>query len=170
VQHLRDLGMEGPQVEIRLAPIEPGPNGADRPEIWFASDQHLDSAPVGVGASGGELSRLVLAVRLAARGQRGTTLVFDEIDTGIGGATALAMGRKLAELARDCQVICVTHLPQVAAFADAHHVVTRDGATANAALVTGEERVREVTRMLAGLPESIAGHQAATELLSMGGG
>jgi DNA repair protein RecN (Recombination protein N) len=113
------------------------------------------------------LSRLVLALRLATQSVTAETLVFDEVDTGIGGRTALAMGEKLAALARESQVLCVTHLPQVAAHADTHYVVERgpDGA-AHARQVEGEERVTEITRMLAGLPDSRAGRSAASELLS----
>lgn len=166
---LSDLGMGDPRVEVRLAPVAPGPNGADRAEIWFSSDPRLEMAPIGSSASGGELSRLVLAIRLAARTRSGETLVFDEVDTGVGGSTALMLGRKLAHLAGAGQVVCVTHLPQVAAFADAHFVVTRDGAAASARRVEGDDRVRELTRMLAGLPESEAGQQAAAELLALAG-
>ena len=167
MRHLGDLGMDTPALEARIAPVDPGPGGADRAELWFASDHRLEMTAVGVGASGGELSRLVLAIRLAARTESRPTLVFDEVDTGIGGATALAMGRKLSELAENAQVVCVTHLPQVAAFADTHFVVTRDGGTASTRMVTGDDRLREIARMLAGLPESVAGHQAAAELLSV---
>lgn len=166
-RHLGDLGMDSPSVEVRMVRTDPGPGGADRAELWFASDHRIELAPVEVGASGGELSRLVLAVRLAARSESRPTLVFDEVDTGIGGATALAMGRKLSELADDAQVLCVTHLPQVAAFADTHFVVTRDGGSATARVVDGDDRRREIARMLAGLPESVAGHEAAAELLSL---
>src|SRR5690606_19177361 len=91
----------------------------------------------------------------------------DEIDAGIGGATALALGRKLAALASERQVLCVTHLPQVAAFADRHYVVRRDGNTATAERVEGEARVTALSRMLAGLPESDRGREAAEELLEM---
>ncbi len=168
--HLTDLGMGEPRIEIRVGAVAPGPSGADRAEIWFSSDPRLDLAPIGSTASGGELSRLVLAVRLAARTEAGETLVFDEVDTGVGGTTALTLGRKLAELAAGGQVVCVTHLPQVAAFADAQFVVSRDGASATAARVDGDARVRELTRMLAGLPDSEAGQLAARELLAMAGG
>lgn len=167
LDHLADLGMGRPRLEIRIEPAPPGPSGADRAEAWFSSDPRVELSPIGSGASGGELSRLVLAVRLAARGASGHTLVFDEVDTGVGGTTALALGRKLAELATDSQVVCITHLPQVAAFADTHFVVTREGGTAVAARVDDDERVREMTRMLAGLPESEAGQIAAKELLDL---
>ena len=92
-------------------------------------------------------------------------MVFDEIDAGVGGATALALGRKLADLALTCQVLCVTHLPQVAAHAEDHFVIERDGARASVRRVDGEDRLTELSRMLAGLPESDHGREAAAELL-----
>jgi DNA repair protein RecN (Recombination protein N) len=109
----------------------------------------------------------VLALRLAGGHGAAATLVFDEVDAGIGGTTALALGRKLADLARDRQVLCVTHLPQVAAFADRHYVVRREGNTARVDVVEGESRVAELSRMLAGLPESDRGRDAAEELLEL---
>jgi len=83
----------------------------------------------------------------------------------VGGVTALALGLKLADLALGCQVLCVTHLPQVAAHADAHYVIERSGARATVRKVEGEERLTELSRMLAGLPESERGREAAAELL-----
>ncbi len=165
--HLRDLGMDSPLLEIRFDSAPPGPTGVDRVELWFASDRRLTSAKVSHAASGGELSRLVLAMRLASQNRADTTLIFDEVDTGVGGATALALGRKIAELARRNQVLCVTHLPQVAAFADTHYVVSREGATAEVRRVEGDARVVEISRMLAGLPDSQAGLGAAGELLAI---
>jgi DNA repair protein RecN (Recombination protein N) len=165
-QHLGALGMSGAILEVRLEEIEPGPEGADRAELWFASDSRLGTAPLAVVASGGELSRLVLAVRLATRRPASTTLVFDEVDAGVGGATALALGRRLAELAAGSQVLCVTHLGQVAAQADAHYAIDRDGAVATVRKVTGEERVGELARMIAGSPQSPAGRRTAQELLA----
>jgi DNA repair protein RecN (Recombination protein N) len=164
--HLSDLGLPTARVSIELAETEPGPSGADRIVMEFASDRRLEPGDVTSVASGGELSRLVLALRLATRSERTATLVFDEVDTGVGGKTALAMGAKLAELSKTSQVLCVTHLPQVAAHADRHYVVERpsDGA-AEVRLLSGEDRVEEVARMLAGLPESEAGRTAAAELL-----
>jgi DNA repair protein RecN (Recombination protein N) len=164
--HLADLGLSSARVSIDVREMEPGPSGADRVVMEFASDARLDTGDVGAVASGGELSRLVLALRLATRSEGTATLVFDEVDTGIGGKTALAMGAKLAELAQSSQVLCVTHLPQVAAHADTHYVVERPAdAPAAVRLVSGEDRVAEVTRMLAGLPDSVAGRTAAAELL-----
>src|SRR5919106_1675796 len=116
-------------------------------------------------ASGGELSRLVLAVRLATRSPASTTLVFDEVDAGVGGATALALGRMLAELATGSQILCVTHLAQVAARADAHYAIERDGPVAGVRRVTGDSRLAELARMIAGSPESGPGRRTARELL-----
>lgn len=164
--HLRALGMAGAVLEVRLEEIEPGPEGGDRAELWFASDPKLEPAPLAVAASGGELSRLVLAVRLATRRPISTTLVFDEVDAGVGGATALSLGKRLAELATGSQVLCVTHLGQVAAHADLHYAIDRDGAIATVRKVTGEERVGELARMVAGSADSPAGRRTAQELLS----
>ncbi len=107
----------------------------------------------------------MLALRLATRAGGAGTMVFDEIDAGVGGATALALGRKLADLALTCQVLCVTHLPQVAAHAEDHFVIERDGPRASVRKVDGEDRLTELSRMLAGLPESDHGREAAAELL-----
>ncbi|MCH7900797.1 MAG: AAA family ATPase [Acidobacteria bacterium] len=164
--HLGDMGLGEASLELRIESVEPGPNGADRIELWFSSDERLEPGPVNSVASGGELSRLVLAVRLATQRPDTATLVFDEVDAGVGGATALALGRKLADLAEDSQILCVTHLPQVAAYADIHYVVERQGGSARVYTVDGDARLREISRMLAGLPESTAGHQAAAELLA----
>lgn len=162
--HLRDLGFSDPVVSVSIEPAPASANGADAVTVLFASDSRLTPGPVATVASGGELSRLVLALRLAGGGDA-ASLVFDEIDAGVGGATALALGRKLAALAGDHQVLCVTHLPQIAAFADSHYVVQRQDTTATVTHVADQERVTELTRMLAGLPESERGREAAAELL-----
>jgi len=164
VAHLRQLGFDAPVVRFRLELAEPGPHGADRAFLEFASDERLVAAPVSKIASGGELSRLVLSLRLAAGAGTAGVVAFDEIDTGIGGATALEMGRKLASLATERQVLCVTHLPQVAAFADVHLLVERSGTSASVRRVDGESRLEELSRMLSGLPESVAGREHADEL------
>jgi DNA repair protein RecN (Recombination protein N) len=167
VSHLRELGFTDPHVTFRFAGTEPGPDGAERCELLFASDTQLEPGPVARIASGGELSRLVLALRLAAGAGAGGVVAFDEIDAGVGGAVALALGRKLAHLAGSRQVLCVTHLPQVAAFATTHYVVEREGPTASVREVDGAERVEELTRMLAGMPDSARGKEHAAELLAM---
>lgn len=165
--HLGELGFTDPVVGIRINPSEPGPNGADRLVLEFASDATLEARPASRIASSGELSRLTLALRLAAGVEDATVVAFDEIDAGTGGATALAMGRKLAALSAGRQVFCVTHLPQVAAFADRHFAVRRQGTVATVELVEDEERVEELSRMLAGLPESDRGREHAAELLDL---
>lgn len=165
--HLRDLGFTDPLIDLVVEPASPGAGGADTVGILFASDSRLTPGPISSVASGGELSRLVLALRLAGGGGQAESLVFDEVDAGIGGMTALALGHKLADLARDRQVLCVTHLPQLAAFADRHYVVRRSENTAVVVRVDGDERLQELTRMLAGLPESERGREAAEELLEL---
>ncbi len=165
--HLVDLGLRDPVLEISFDRVEPSASGADRLRLRFASDSALDPGPVSRVASGGELSRLVLAIRLAAGIADSPILAFDEVDAGIGGATALAMGEKLARLAAQRQVLVVTHLPQVAAFADTHIVVERDGGRASVRTVADSERIAEITRMLGGLPESDRGRRHADELLSL---
>ncbi|MCJ7724939.1 MAG: DNA repair protein RecN [Acidimicrobiia bacterium] len=167
VGHLSELGFQDPVVRIVVEPADPGPSGMDRVKLLFASDAALEPGPVGRIASGGELSRLVLAIHLSAGVADVPVVAFDEIDAGIGGSTALAMGRKLADLAVGRQVFVVTHLPQVAAFADAHFVVERTGPTASVRRVEGEARVAELTRMLGGLPESERGRSHAAELIDL---
>jgi DNA repair protein RecN (Recombination protein N) len=133
-----------------------GPSGAERAEILIAPNPGEPPRPLARTASGGELSRVLLAVkRTLARSDPVASYVFDEVDAGIGGAVAEAMGRVLADVARGRQVICVTHLPQVAAFAERHHRVEKrvaGGRTATAVtLLDGDDaRRREIARMMAG--------------------
>ncbi len=169
ITHLEELGFRTPTVSFRFEAAGLGPTGSDRTTLLFASDAGLTPGPVGRIASGGELSRLVLALRLAAGVGEAEVVAFDEIDAGIGGTTALAMGRKLAALAAGRQVLCVTHLPQVAAFADQHFVVTREDAAATVAVAAGTDRLEELSRMLAGMPESERGKEHAAELLEAAG-
>jgi DNA repair protein RecN (Recombination protein N) len=167
VSHLQELGMPAPVVRMLVDPAEPGPAGADTARLLFASDDRLGPAPVGRVASGGELSRLVLSLRLAGGSGRTPVIAFDEIDAGMGGKTALALGQKLASLSRDRQVLCVTHLPQVAAFADRHFVIKRTGTTVAVSEVGQDERLEELSRMLAGLPDSQQGRDHADELIAL---
>ncbi|MGH9052655.1 MAG: DNA repair protein RecN [Acidimicrobiia bacterium] len=166
---LRELGFARPVIEVAVTAGEPRPEGADQMKLLFASDAALDPGPVSQVASGGELSRLVLSLRLAGGAGEAPVVAFDEVDAGLGGAAALALGRKLAALAERRQVLCVTHLPQVAAFADAHFVVERLGNRAVVRKVQGEERLEEISRMLAGLPQSERGRGHAEELLALKG-
>jgi DNA repair protein RecN (Recombination protein N) len=167
--HLRELGFADPVVRFVIAASEPGPTGTDRIVLEFASDASLTPGPVSRVASGGELSRLVLALRLAAGVADVPIVAFDEIDAGVGGATALALGRKLGALGEGRQVLCVTHLPQVAAFATTHVVVERDAGEATVRTVAGEARLEELSRMLAGTPDSLQGKAHAAELLAAAG-
>ncbi|MDH4307653.1 MAG: AAA family ATPase [Acidimicrobiia bacterium] len=164
---LTELGFTDPVLAPRIEEAPPGPSGADRAQLLFASDARMNPGEISKVASGGELSRLILALRLAGGAGDTETLVFDEVDAGVGGATALAVGRKLATLASGSQVLCVTHLPQVAAFADTHYVIERDATTASLRRVDGAERLEELSRMLAGLPDSERGREAAEELITL---
>ena len=168
-RHLRDMGMPDPVVRFEVEEAAPGAHGADRCELRFASDARLDPGPVHRVASGGELSRLVLALRLAAGADETPVLVFDEIDAGVGGETGLAVGRKLASLARSGQVFCVTHLPQVAAFADQHLVVERNDTTSIVRDVTTDDRPAELARMLSGMSDSHDAQRHAAELIEAAG-
>ena len=150
----------------------PGPHGADDVEIRLAAHPGAPPLPLNKGASGGELSRVMLAIEVVFAGADPVpTFVFDEVDAGVGGKAAVEIGRRLARLARSAQVIVVTHLPQVAAFADNHLVVEKSGdglVTASGVVrLDRPARVRELSRMLGGLEESEFGQAHAEELLAM---
>jgi DNA repair protein RecN (Recombination protein N) len=151
---------------------EPGPYGADDVELRLAAHPGAPPLPLNKGASGGELSRVMLAIEVVFAGADPVpTFVFDEVDAGVGGKAAVEIGRRLARLARLAQVIVVTHLPQVAAFADNHLVVMKadDGLVTSSGVVQLDQtgRVRELSRMLAGLEDSEFGRAHAEELLDM---
>ncbi|MFF0492233.1 DNA repair protein RecN [Nocardia sp. NPDC004068] len=147
-----------------------GSTGVDEVEFRLAAHSGAQSLPLSKSASGGELSRVMLALEVVlASSEHGTTMVFDEVDAGVGGRAAVEIGRRLARLARTHQVIVVTHLPQVAAFADTHLVVDKvdDGKGVNSGVhaLTNDERVKELARMLAGLDDTETGRAHAEELL-----
>ena len=148
--------------------VHAGQYGADAVEFGFAAHRGTDVLPLNKSASGGELSRVMLALEVVlAVSTEGTTMVFDEVDAGVGGRAAVQIGRRLARLAGTHQVIVVTHLPQVAAYADVHLVVD-SGGRGNASGVRrldDDDRVAELARMLAGLGESDSGRAHARELL-----
>jgi len=151
---------------------EPGPYGADDVEIRLAAHPGAPPLPLNKGASGGELSRVMLAIEVVFAGADPVpTFVFDEVDAGVGGKAAVEIGRRLARLARSSQVIVVTHLPQVAAFADNHLVVQKsdDGLVTASGVVRLDQaaRVRELSRMLGGLEDSEHGQAHAEELLEL---
>ncbi|HEY2575396.1 MAG TPA: DNA repair protein RecN [Streptosporangiaceae bacterium] len=151
---------------------EPGPYGRDEVGILLAAHPGAPALPLHKGASGGELSRVMLAIEVVFAGADPVpTFVFDEVDAGVGGKAAVEVGRRLARLARLAQVIVVTHLPQVAAFADTHLVVAKsdDGSVTRSGVVQLDRagRVRELSRMLAGLEHSELGQAHAEELLGI---
>jgi DNA repair protein RecN (Recombination protein N) len=170
---LTALAMPYARISVALTPLaEPGPHGADDVEIRLASNPGAPALPLHKGASGGELSRVMLAIEVVFAGADPVpTFVFDEVDAGVGGKAAVEIGRRLAKLARLAQVIVVTHLPQVAAFADNHLVVAKssDGSITSTSVIRldHEARVRELSRMLAGLEDSEFGQAHAAELLAM---
>jgi len=148
-----------------------GPHGIDDVEILLVAHAGAPARPLHKGASGGELSRIMLAIEVVLAGADTVpTFVFDEVDAGVGGRAAVEVGRRLAALAATAQVLVVTHLPQVAAFADRHLVVQRDdatGTTTEVRRVDGEERLAELSRMLGGQSESSLGRGHAEELLAV---
>jgi DNA repair protein RecN (Recombination protein N) len=151
---------------------EPGPHGIDDVEVRLASHPGAPALPLHKGASGGELSRVMLAIEVVFAGADPVpTFVFDEVDAGVGGKAAVEIGRRLAKLARMAQVIVVTHLPQVAAFADNHLVVAKasDGTITSSGVIRLDHdgRVKELSRMLAGLEDSEFGQAHAAELLAL---
>lgn len=181
-QELAGLAMGGAELQVAVEPGEPGPSGADRVEMLLVPHAGAPARPLGKGASGGELSRVMLAIEVTlatapdSGAARPATFVFDEVDAGVGGRAAIEIGRRLADVARSSQVLVVTHLAQVAAFADRHLVVTKSTAEgvdvvteSDVRLVTGEDRVRELARMLSGQDDSEAARTHAAELLDLSG-
>lgn len=165
---LAPLRMERALFETRLSPGEPGPEGRDAVAFRVATNPGAPAGPLDKIASGGELSRFLLALKVClARGNDALVLIFDEIDRGVGGATADAVGRRLRRLAQDAQVLVVTHSPQVAALAGDHFRVAKsvsDGMTTSTVTALSDvERVDEIARMLAGdtvTPEASAAARA----------
>jgi DNA repair protein RecN (Recombination protein N) len=159
-RNLRDLGFRQSEFEAKLATLdEPRPSGFDAVELLFSPNPGEPLKPLRAIASSGEISRLMLAIKSALAAHDAIPLlVFDEIDTNVGGEIAHAVGAKMQTLGRDHQVICITHLPQVAATASSHFVVTKDvtrGRTfSNLREVTGKGRQEEIARMLGGKSES----------------
>lgn len=184
VKELQGLGFTRPEFKVAVSPREDaagwvqwdgrsyacGPAGADELEFLIAPNPGEDPKPVAKIASGGELSRLMLAIKVvAASAAQVPTMIFDEVDAGIGGATAEAVGRKLAALAQHRQVVVITHLPQIARFADRHFQVAKrveQGRTVSSVeVLSPEARVREVARLMAGEQITETALQHARELI-----
>jgi DNA repair protein RecN (Recombination protein N) len=146
--------------------------GKDLVSFLLQPHPGAEPRPLGRGASGGELSRIMLAIEVVIAGSDPVpTFIFDEVDAGVGGASASEIGRRLARLAQDAQVIVVTHLAQVAAFANNHLSVVKDsdGAVTASSVrqLEGDERIAEMARLLSGLPDSESGLAHARELLEL---
>jgi DNA repair protein RecN (Recombination protein N) len=169
---LGDLGFRQSEFEAKLSVLdEPRSSGFDAVELLFSPNPGEPLKPLRAIASSGEISRLMLAIKSAlAVHDAIPLLLFDEIDTNVGGEIAHAIGAKMQTLGRDHQVICITHLPQVAAAASSHFVVTKDvmrGRTfSNLREVTGKSRQEEIARMLGGKSESAL--KLAASLLGRG--
>lgn len=170
-QEVQALAMPKAVVTVAVEEARPGAHGADAVEIRMAPNPGVPARTVAKAASGGELSRLMLALEVVVGDAEGgvPTMVFDEVDAGVGGEAAHAIGARLARIARERQVVVVTHLPQVAAYADRHLVIAKsdDGSvtTSGVAAVEDEERLAELARMLGGVSESRSAREHAAELV-----
>ena len=175
---LRGLAMPHVRFAVELSargegPEGLGPRGADEAEFVFSANPGVPPRPLRETASGGELSRAMLAIKtLVHLGHDVRTLVFDEVDTGIGGVTASVLGERLAALAGATQIVCITHLPQVAVFAERHFVITKladpqaDTTETVVTQVVGDERLAELVRMLGGQPDDLTAREHARALLA----
>ncbi len=165
MEHLRDLALEEAIFRVNFVETDLSPWGKEKVNFLFSSSPKFPPRPLKKVASGGELSRLALAIKLIMAGEETpSVLIFDEIDTGIGGETAIKVGRKLKSLSDYYQLIVITHLPQIASFADRHFVVRKSGARTTIGMVEGQERVKEIARMLSGVVSKDS-MRAARELL-----
>ncbi|MGC8668826.1 MAG: DNA repair protein RecN [Chthonomonadales bacterium] len=172
LRELADLAMEKTRFEVAIEDGEPGERGADRVEFLIAPNVGEAMRPLARIASGGEISRVMLAIKSAMAAQDTLpTMVFDEIDVGVGGRTASVVASKLKALAEKSQVLCITHLPQIAARASRHYLIEkepRDGRTSvRVTLLGADDRVREVARMMAGSHITDTALRHARELLQV---
>src|SRR5690606_16244853 len=182
-EELSSLGMGDARVEVAMAPLEGrgelsidgarlGPTGIDRAEFLIAPNRGEEARPLRKVASGGELSRSLLAIKRVLAGLGPASLyVFDEVDTGVGGSVAEVIGQKLRDVALHSQVLCITHLPQIAVYGHTHYKVRKevvDGRTRSDIRALDEaERLAEVSRMLGGVKITAATRAAAQEMLSV---
>ena len=169
---MQTLGMAGGRFQVEITPLattEPAPHGVDQVEFRVTANPGQPLRPLAKVASGGELSRLSLAVQVSSAARETRSMVFDEVDSGIGGAVAEIVGRELHALAENAQVLCVTHLPQVAAQGHHHLRVTKltDGKTTRTALteLSTDDRVEEIARMLGGVEITAKAREHAREML-----
>jgi DNA repair protein RecN (Recombination protein N) len=167
---LAGLGMENAKLVVEHKSIEPNPGGMDEIELLFSANKGSSPQPLKKVASGGEFSRLLFAIKfLMADKMALPTLIFDEIDTGISGEVALQMVRMMKEISQNHQVICITHLPQVAGQGDLHYFVYKDNSSAKTVskikLLEEEDRIQELAKMIAGATPSASALESAKELL-----
>jgi DNA repair protein RecN (Recombination protein N) len=172
VAELVPLAMPHARLVFTVTPADLGPSGADQVELLFSANPGSEPGSLAKVASGGELSRIRLALEVVLAAERTSqTFVFDEVDAGVGGRVATEIGRRLGQLARNNQVVVVTHLAQVAAFADRHYVVVKsdDGqvTTSGVSLVTDGQRAAELARMMAGLDATESALAHAGELVEL---
>ncbi|GAB2562681.1 DNA repair protein RecN [Leucobacter ruminantium] len=172
---LRQLALPDASFAVRVAPLDAlGSSGGDEVQLLLSPHPGSSPRPIARSASGGELSRVMLALEVVLAGADPVpTFVFDEVDAGVGGAAAIEIGRRLARLARTSQVIVVTHLAQVAAFANNHLRISKDTAggftESSCRRLEGDERLAEMARLLSGLSDSESALEHAAELLALGG-
>lgn len=170
---LAGLAMAGAELVVSVEALgDFSIHGADQVAFGLKSYAGAEPRPIAKGASGGELSRIMLALEVVlAKGQQTPTFIFDEVDAGVGGAAAIEVGKRLARLSKDAQVIVVTHLAQVAAFADNHHRVLKsnngDVTESDVETLVGEARQAELARMLSGMADSATAREHAAELMSL---
>jgi DNA repair protein RecN (Recombination protein N) len=170
---LKGLAMNDARLVVEVESTDQLTNtGVDNVSILLASYAGAEPRPIGKGASGGEISRIMLAIEVVlAKDRQATTFIFDEVDAGVGGAAAIEVGRRLARLAQQAQVIVVTHLAQVAAFADHQLRVLKNSsdnvAETDVVVLDQNQRLEELARMLSGLAESVSAREHAAELMSM---
>jgi DNA repair protein RecN (Recombination protein N) len=167
---LYELGMENARIQLERQALDPHASGVDRVELLFSANKGMPLLPLKKVASGGEFSRLLFAIKyLMADKMALPTLIFDEIDSGISGEVALQMVRMMQVIAQNHQVICITHLPQMAAKGDLHFFVYKDHSAektiSKVKQLTAEERVHELAKMIAGDNPSLAAQTSAKELL-----
>jgi len=170
-KELHDLAMEKSIFQVRVGTKEPCGDGADKVEFFFSANAGEPPRPLSKIASGGEMSRVMLAIKTALAGKAGVpTLIFDEVDAGLGGRAAAVMGKKLEDLARHYQVVVITHLPQIASRATTHYRIEKSEengrVTTKVVLLKEKDRVEEIARMLAGEEVTDSARKNAKEMLS----
>lgn len=170
IQLLKDLGIPDAQLSVSAEEVPPGPTGKDRVEIFFSANKGIAPRNLAAVASGGEFSRLMFAVKyVMAEKTAMPTLVLDEIDTGVSGEVAIAMGKLMKEMSRRHQLITITHLPQIAAKGDAHYFVFKERVAnktiTSVRLLEGAERVEEIAKMIGGSKPTTSAIENARELI-----